>query len=113
MRNSNGHHARKDKIHEALALLNDAARDKQEEVYELLGSKYEHLKDLVTDFAGNGQELAGQARKQILKGLHYEEKKIKEAAAEWDKKIHKNPWVFLGSVAAGSLVLGALLGRRK
>lgn len=107
------HHIKKDKIHEALGLLNEAAREKQEEVYEMIGDKYEHLKELVTDVAENGCDLAASAQKKLVKGLHEEEKKIKEAAAELDKRVHRNPWPFLGSVAAASLVLGVILGRRK
>lgn len=104
---------RKDKIQEALELLNDAAQEKKEEVFEMLGDKYEHLKELFESTAHNGEAIAGEAKKQIVKSLHQEEKKLKETAAEWDKKIHKEPWAFLGGVALGSLVLGLMLGHKK
>ncbi len=104
---------RKDKIEEALELLNDAAQEKKEEVFELLGDKYEHLKEFFESAANNGGAMAGQAKKQIVKSLHEEEKKLRETAAQWDKKIRKEPWAFLGSVALGSLVLGLILGRKK
>ena len=104
---------RKDKIQEALELLNDAAQEKKDEVYELLGSKYESLKEVFENAAENGHELVGEAKKRIAKGLHAEEKKIKEIAAEMDKKIRRKPWVVLGSVALGSLVLGLIFGGKK
>src|SRR5438105_3610859 len=103
---------KRDKIQEALELLNEAAQEKREEVYEILGNKYEYLKDVFETATENGQEMAGHARKQIIKGLHAEEKKVRDAAAQWDKKVHKDPWVFISSVALGSLVLGIILGRK-
>lgn len=106
-------HMKKDKIQEALELLNDAAQDKKEEVFELLEDKYEDLKEIFENAARNGGVIAGKTKKQIVRSLHEEEKKIKEVAAEWDKKIHKKPWVFLGGVGLGALVLGLILGRKR
>ena len=63
--------------------------------------------------AQKGGDIAGQTKEQIVKSLHQEEKKLKETAAEWNEKVHKDPWAFLGSVALGSLVLGLILGRKK
>lgn len=102
---------KKDKIQEALELLNEAAQGKKDEVFELLGDNYEHLKAFFESAAHNGEVLAGQTKKQIVKSLHEEEKMLKEVAADLDKKVHKEPWLFLGGVALGSLVLGLLLGR--
>ena len=56
---------KKDKIHEALELLNEAAQDKREEFYELLGNKYEDLKGVFGDLVQNGQEIVGHTKKQI------------------------------------------------
>jgi len=104
---------KKDKIEEALELLNDAAQEKKEEVFELLGDKYEHLRGFFESVAQKGGDIAGQTKEQIVKSLHQEEKKLKETAAEWNEKVHKDPWAFLGGVALGSLVLGLILGRKK
>lgn len=104
---------KKDKIEEALELLNEAAQGKKEEIFELLGDKYEHLKDFFQDIACNGEELAGQTKKQIVRSLHEEEKKLKETAADWDKKVRREPWLFIGGAALGSLILGMILSRKK
>ena len=104
---------KKDKIQEALELLNETAQGKTDEFFELVGDKYEHLKDFFESTASSGGALAGQTRKQILRSLHQEEKKLKETAAEWDKKVHQKPWGFIGGVALGSLALGLFLGRKK
>jgi len=104
---------KKDKIQEALELLNEAAQGKKDEFFDLVGDKYEHLRDFFETAASSSEALAGQTRKQILRSLQQEEKKLKETAADWDKKVHKDPWAFLGGVALGSLVLGLILGHRK
>ncbi len=104
---------RKDKIQDALELLNEAAQGKKEEVFELLEDKYEHLKEIFESAASNGSAIVGDAKKQIFNSLHDEEKKLKEVATKWDKKVHKEPWMFLGGVALGSLVLGMILGHKK
>jgi ElaB/YqjD/DUF883 family membrane-anchored ribosome-binding protein len=104
---------KKDQIEEALELLNAAAQEKKEEVFELLGDKYEHLKEFFESAAHSGAAIAGQTKEQIAKSLHQEEKKLKEVAAELDEKVHKDPWAFMGGVALGSLFLGLILGRKK
>ncbi len=105
--------AKKDKIEEALELLNEAAQGKKDEFFDLVGDKYAHLKEFFETAANSGEAIAGKTRKQIVRSLQQEEKKMKEAAADWDKKVHQEPWAFLGGVALGSLVLGLILGRRK
>ena len=101
-----------DKIHEALDLLNEAAKDKQNELYEIVGNKYEHIKEALSDKADNGVELVNQAKKQIARTLRDEEEKIVEKAKEIDKKVHSNPWPFVGAVALGSLFMGIILGKK-
>ena len=103
---------KKDKIQDALELLNEAAHDKKEEVYEMLQGKYTQLRDVFENVAENGHDIADNAKKKIVKELHAEEKKIKQVAANWDKKLHRDPWVYVGGAAFGSLVLGLILGRK-
>ena len=104
---------KKDKISDALELLNDAAQEKKEEVFELVGNKYEHLKEFFGNIASEGEAMAGQAKKQMGKGLHEGEMKLKDSATQWNKKVRKAPWAFLGGMALGSLVLGLTFGRKK
>ena len=111
MRTNN--HVRRSKIQDALELLNDAAQEKKEEVYEVIGDKYDSLRKLFESVVNNGQEVAVHAQKRINKEFHEEEKKIRQAAAHWSKKIGQEPWKYLGGVAVGSLIFGLLLGRKK
>ncbi len=109
MRNSQKH----DKLHEALDLLNEAAVEKKEELYGLIGDKYSDLRELLTEQAENGQELVNGAKKRIVKSIHEEEQKIQKAAKEIDKKIHRDPWPFLGAAALGALLFGVIMGKKK
>lgn len=108
------HHVnhRKDKIQEALELLNEAAKEKREEVFTMLDDKYEHLREVLSHAASNGQHMAEGAKKQIYKTLQAEEKKLKQVASQWDRKVHKNPWVVIGGVALGSFVMGMIMSRK-
>ena len=105
-------HMRRSKIQDALDLLNDAAQEKKDEVYELIGDKYDSLRGLFEAVLDNGQEVTTHVQKRISKGLHEEEKKIRQATTKWDKKIHREPWKYLGGVALGSLIIGFFLGRK-
>ncbi len=104
---------KKDKIHEALELLNEAAKEKKDEVYGVINSKYEHLREMFAGAVETGQDFADDAKKNISKTLSAEEKKLKQIAAQWDKEVRKNPWTYIGGAALGSLCLGLLLGRKK
>ena len=106
-------HVKRNKIQDALDLLNDAAQEKKDEVYELIGDRYESLRELFETVLDRGQDVAVHAQKRIYKNLHEEEKKIRHAAVQWDKKVRQEPWKYLGGVAVGSLIFGLLLGRKK
>lgn len=87
------------KLAEALELLNEAARDKRDEVKELLTDKYHHIKETMSK---EGQEM-------LVKG----QEKLYEAVRDTDLRAHKDPWPFIAGAAAVSLMVGYLMGRRK
>lgn len=104
---------KRDKLADALELLNGAAEDKKDEVFELIGDKYENLKELFGNILSGGEAVVGQTKKQIGRGFHEGEMRLKDSAAQLSKKVHKAPWAFLGGVALGALVLGLTLGKSK
>ncbi|HTL46965.1 MAG TPA: hypothetical protein VL688_02755 [Verrucomicrobiae bacterium] len=104
--------SRNDKIQEALELLNEAAKEKSEELYGIVEGKYSHIKQLLKDQTTNGKEMMGEARKRFAKTLQAEEERLVETARNLDKKVHRNPWPFLGAAALGALIVGVALGKK-
>ena len=72
------------KISEALELLNEAAREKKDELKDMFTDKYAHIKEVI---AVDAQKVAGRVR--------------------------KDPWPYLAGTAAVALLLGYLMGKRK
>jgi len=90
------------KIAEALELLNEAAREKKDELKGLMSNKYAHIQEVMA--AG-----VEQAQGVILQG---KEKAI-EIASDVDKRVHKDPWVYIAGAAAASLLVGYLMGSKR
>jgi len=102
----------KEKLHEALALVNEAARDEKEHVTEIINDKYSHLKDLAME---QGTKLNDVKKKVADATLHARDvsvAKSKELAGTIDDNVHRNPWPYLGGAAVGGLLLGYILGRK-
>ena len=81
----------KQKFEEALSLLNEAAKEKKEDIQRLLSDRYSHIKDAV---------LTGRDR-------------TSEVFEEVDENVRQNPWAYIGGAALGALLLGYILGSQK
>ncbi|MBF0523172.1 MAG: hypothetical protein HQL24_08975 [Candidatus Omnitrophica bacterium] len=79
------------KISEALELLNDAAKDKKEELKDLMANRYSDI------------------RAAIVEGGE----KVKEIADCVDKRVHKDPWIYIAGTAAVTLLLGYFMGSKR
>jgi len=104
-------------ILEALKILEEAAKDKKEELQSVFDGNYEHLKELVLE-----------KEKSLLKSLHHAKDSAVDAASDLekeglrmarelghdvDKNVHEFPWQYIGgSVLAGLLLGFALRGHR-
>lgn len=88
------------KINEALELLNEAAACKKDEIMKLITNKYSDLKGAVESTREKADEV-----------IHEGQVRVRKAAKEMDKNVHKNPWAFIGGAAASALLLGFVLGR--
>jgi len=96
IRTSNG------KISEALDLLNEAAKEKKDELKGLMSDKYSHIREVMTAGVENAHEAFIQGQE-----------KVKEIAGDVDKRVHKDPWVYIAGAAAASLLLGYFMGAKR
>lgn len=90
------------KISEALELLNEVAREKKEELNGLMSNKYAHIREVMTAGVGQAQEAINQGKEKVM-----------ELASDVDKRVHKDPWVYIAGTAAASLLVGYLIGSKR
>lgn len=98
------------KFEEALQLLNDAAREKKDEIQNLLGDKYTHIREVIEDTAMKGRKNFRRAKQTAEDFLGEGTESLREVADDLDDKVHENPWGYIGGVAVGALLLGFILG---
>jgi ElaB/YqjD/DUF883 family membrane-anchored ribosome-binding protein len=90
------------KISEALELLNEAAKEKREELKGLLVNKYSHIREAMTSGVEHAQEAIAQGKEKVI-----------EIAGDVDKRVHKDPWAYIAGAAAASLLLGYFMGSKR
>ena len=105
----NNNHSTK-KFEEALHLLNEAAREKKEEIQGLIGDKYTQLRDVLEETTTKGRKSYRRAKGAAEDWLGENTEGLRETVEDLDEKVHENPWAYLGGVAAGALLLGFILG---
>ena len=98
------------KFEEALHLLNEAAREKKEEIQSLIGDKYTHIRDVIEETASKGRREYRRAKNTTEEWLGENGEALREVASDLDDRVHDNPWAYLGGVAVGALLLGFILG---
>ena len=104
---SNGHK----KFEEAIHLLNQAAKEKKEELQNLLRSKYGDIREVLEHAAGEHRErLSEEAKKIAEDALNEGRLRLKEAAEEVDASVRQNPWPYIVGAAVTALIVGYLLG---
>jgi len=94
------------RIAEALELLNAAAKDKKDELEQVISHKFGDFKSLV-------EGVVGKVKHQTSDTYHHGKERIEDGLSEVDKCVHKNPWACIGGAAAVALLFGYLLGRSR
>jgi ElaB/YqjD/DUF883 family membrane-anchored ribosome-binding protein len=101
-----------EKIHQALALLNEAAKEKAEELGALLHGKYGDLKSAILSAESQVVDQAKQGMHKAEDLGHLTAERIRQVAGTVDRKAHDDPWNTLGWSVVGAFLVGFLLGRR-
>lgn len=106
-----------EKIAEALKLLEQAARDKKDELRALAHDKYAHLKDALGEAQHTVADSLAAARKRTLEAAQQARtvgaEKAKQLASEVDTQVREHPWPVIGGVAVVALLIGYVMGRNK
>ena len=106
-----------EKISEALKLLEEAAREKKDELRHLVAHKYTYLREALGDTGHHVAQTLTDAQKKALEALLHAKdvsaEKVKEVATCVDKDVHERPWAYIGGAALGAFVLGLVLGHRR
>ena len=98
------------KFEEALHLLNEAAKEKKDEIQNLLGDKYTDIRRIIEQTAAKQKQNIKLASRVAGEWMEDSGEKLREVASEVDDRVHENPWPYLGGVAIGALLLGFILG---
>lgn len=93
---------RNGKLKAALGLLNEAVED-----------RYSALKESIADQAVHGKEIVTKGKEQLMKTLHQKEAAMIKKAEDFNRKVRRNPWPFMGAAALGAFIMGLSLSRKR
>jgi len=110
-------HTSNENIAEALKLLDEAAKQKKDELKHAMSDKYTHLKNVIAETEGGFVKSLSDAKKHAVEAaIHAKDvsvEKAREIAGDVDKHVHRNPWPYIAGTAAVGLLLGYILGRNR
>ena len=101
------------KISEALELLNEAAKEKKDELKNLMSNKYAHIREAMTHGVEHGKEILKHTQDMTQETINEGKEQVMAIASDVDKRVHKDPWVYIAGTAAASVLLGYLLGAKR
>jgi len=110
-------HTSSENIAEALKLLEEAAKQKKDELKSLLSDKYTHLRSVLADTEGSLLKSLSDAKQHaVAAAAHAKDVSVEKAceiAHDVDKHVHQNPWPYIAGTAAVGVLLGFILGRSR
>ena len=110
-------HTSNENIAEALKLLEEAAKQKKDELKNVMADKYTHLKGVIVEAESSLVKSLSDARKHAVDAAAHAKdvsvEKAREIAHDMNKNVHQNPWAYIGGTAVVGLLLGYILGRNR
>jgi len=101
----------------ALKLLEEAARQKKDELKTAMSDKYTHLRSLIMENESSLMKSLTTAKEHALEAAARVKdasvEKARELACNVDKSVHQNPWPYIAGAAVGGVLLGYILGRNR
>jgi len=98
------------KLNDALQVLSEAAKEKKEEVQELLEDRFSDFKEFLHQAEIQKKKAMKQIRRVTEDVIEESGERVREAATHVDKTVRRNPWPYIGGAAVGALLLGYILG---
>ncbi len=101
----------------ALKLLEEAAKQKKEELRTAMADKYGNLRSIIMEGESSLMKSLSSAKERTLEAATRAKdatiEKAREVACNVDKNVHENPWPYIGGAAVGGVLLGYILGRNR
>lgn len=101
----------------ALKLLEEAAKQKKDELRSVLSDKYMNLRGLILEKEDSFMKSFTAAKDQAVQmTTHIKDagvQKAREVAHDVDENVHQNPWPYIGGAAVVGVLLGYILGRNR
>ncbi|MCC5846843.1 MAG: hypothetical protein JJU29_02030 [Verrucomicrobia bacterium] len=110
------HKATGESINAAMKVLEEAAKDKRDEMQDIFSDKYGHLKTLFMENEKSLMKTLHKAKDNAVDVVTDFEKesvrRAREMGQDVDKSVHKFPWYYIGSSLFAGLTLGVALHRK-
>lgn len=109
-RGSTREHGSMQKIDEALALLNEVAKEKKTEIDQLIREEYSNIQEIMGGIKDTYTEVIEKTKQNISGAVAGGEERIKEISTGIDKRVHENPWLFLMVAVTTGFLFGYMFG---
>ena len=110
-------HTSNENIAAALKLLEEAAKQKKDEVKTAIADKYESLKGLIMESESSLMKSLITAKDRALEAAAEARaasvEKARAIACDVDQSVHRNPWPYIAGAGVIGLLLGWTLGRSR
>lgn len=99
----------KERIREALELLQETARDESQQLKSLARNRYAELKSVLGEAKVSLDEESGRLLQLKARG----EEKVRDFAGHVDEYVHETPWRVIATAAALGVLAGLLINRTR